>query len=178
VSDDKILDRARKLKRMMDGGAFDNEIEQARILLMRLLDKHGLTLDSLDETKRTYRKFSYVNRWEKSLLIQVIGMVRDEHEFTSRSIGRAYFIELTDAEYADVSVLYKLYRKELMAEFDALTDAFFQRNGLFPATPSGKPAQHTVMDEEFLERLRIHYKNLRTLPDPRHKQLPTGELVA
>lgn len=178
--EDKILERARKLKRMMDGnGATSNEIEQARILLMRLLEKHGLTLDSLDESKREYRKFSYANRWEKSLLIQIIGMVLDKTTFiTNKHGGKAVSVELTDAEFADVTGLYKAYRKELMQEFDAITSAFFYKHDIFPATPSGNPKQQAPMDEAFLEKLRLHYKNLRSLPDPRHKQLSSGELVA
>ncbi|PSN80993.1 hypothetical protein C8B47_03700 [filamentous cyanobacterium CCP4] len=170
VKMDSVIKRAKALQRMInDGSSTEGEKENAVKLLGVLLKKNGLSLKDLINTEMIEVKFTYKHWWEKSLIIQIIGMVRDETQVHYHKARNTIYADLTMAQSQDALSLYEYYRVELKREIEVLVDAFIQANRLFPDTPSNEPS--CDLDFSFLMRVRQMMKNLDTLPSPVHRQL-------
>lgn len=122
---------------LAERGSTEGERNSARKTLLRLMQKHNISMESLsDDTKKNY-DFKYNTAHEKSLLMQIVAMTLNSSslKYMRPRGSRVAGFELTEAQFVEISYLYELYlaefRRQLKKETDTLLKAFIHRNRIF-----------------------------------------------
>ncbi len=151
----KILQRLNKLLALAQRGV-GGEAANAERFLLKLLAKHGITMEELTETEPEAKLvfFPFADNIEKKLILQVVAKVIDQERFSHWRQGKSRKIgfKLTPADHAEVSVhlavLVPAFRRHMKTAFAA----FINTNALFPV--SGESADPSEISPQELAALR------------------------
>ena len=159
-----------KVKALAEAGSA-GEREAARAMLNRLISKYGLEKDGLvAEPKQPYR-FSYENKFEKRLLIQITAKVTKQSTIRYRTPNRRskqISVTLTADQHHEMKKLYSVYRKAFKKELErvasGLIDAFIHKHDLWSGVaPDGETEPMTAGESQLLRDL---YRNLEDVESP------------
>lgn len=134
--DEKVQAKLRKLFALAERGV-GGEKANAQRMLEKLLSRHGLTLDDLNEERRELRWFSAPRKHDRKLALQIAGMVTNSTEvssYTSKQRPRQVGVKLTATEAVSFELYFDVLRKALLEHLDIAYNAFIQVNKLFPNT--------------------------------------------
>ena len=159
-----------KVKALAEEGV-DGEREAARTVLNRLMLKHGLPeIGWSDEPVRPYH-FSYKNKYEKRILIQICAKVTKQSTVRYRSTSsrsKSISVTLTPDQYHAMKGLYSVYRKAFEKELErvaaGLIDAFIHKHDLWSGASSDQETEPMTAEEGQL--LRDLYRNLEDVDLP------------
>jgi len=151
MNTDKARERMLKLlalARRGEGGERDN----AQRFLDHMLQKHGLTLDDLEDQEQpsSWQKFSYGTSMDRRLLEQVLFKVLKVDSFKFRQGRMSFEVCVTKAQHIEVELYYQAYRAELQSVLEHTYVAFVQRNEIFSdlGCDDDKPSRFTEEDLE------------------------------
>lgn len=154
---DKIPESIRgtilKIKALAEKGA-EGEKDAAKRMLKRWMHKYNLSIEDLFEETRYEYKFSFPrDPYEREIFKQCMYKalnVQTIHYAISHTKSFVYF-KLTKVEYSDFVELYewylKAFRKRVKDEMRVFTDAFIQKNELWPETTSSEPRKPLTREE-------------------------------
>lgn len=137
--DAKVQAKLRKLMALAERGE-GGEKDNAQRMLEKLLARHSLTIDDLNDERREIRWFPILNVYDRKLAAQIMSKVCDTCApslYTSKRRPKKVGVEVTPAEAIEFELHYDILRNALVAHFSEAFSAFVQANRLFPATPSG-----------------------------------------
>jgi len=124
MSDQNIIDLAKKLKALAEQGV-GGEKENASAMLQRLMDKHGITIDSISNDVKKRRWFT-VKTTQLKFLRQVVSSVigGDYSYFVHPNVKSEIAFELTDAEYIEVEAKFDFYWRKYKEDMEIFYSAF------------------------------------------------------
>jgi hypothetical protein len=159
-----------KVKALAEAGS-GGEREAACAVLNRLMLKHGLPDGGLStEPKKQYR-FSYENKYEKRILLQIYAKVTQQNRIRYRypnNRSKQILLTLTPGQYREMKKLYSVYgkafKKEMQRVVSGLIEAFIYKHDLW----SGVETDGEIQPIPALERrlLRDLYHNLEDVENP------------
>jgi hypothetical protein len=167
-----IKEKLRRVYELSERGV-EGERETAKRTLERLLQKHNLSLEELVSEEKEPVLFQYANKWEETLLIQILGMVMGVRQVPTWKPPRTRnkrIALLTKAQAIDAQTYYDHYRKALKRHLDEAIEAFIGANHLFPKaegndTQERKPL--TPAEIARLQRILQMMNGLEATPLPR-----------
>lgn len=167
---DSLRSKISKVRALAEAGSA-GEREAARAMLDRLMSKHDLPADGLSEEPKQQYKFSYKNKFEKRILIQVYAKVTRQSTIRYRyqnNRSRRILVDLTADHYQEMKRLYSVYRKAFKKELDrvaaGLVDAFIHKHDLWSGvTPEEETEPMTAVERQLLCDL---YRNLEDVEPP------------
>jgi len=133
----KYLDLAKKLKALADRGE-GGEKDQAKRALDRLIKKHGLRPEDLEEDKQFDVRFK-VEPQHLKIFIQIAAMVCGikRQIFTPRKKRKADVImSVSISEQLEIESMFHFYSKEYDKQLEVFNSAFIQANNLYPTNTS------------------------------------------
>lgn len=153
---DKIKELAQKLQALAERGE-EHERKLAKAKLEKLLNNYDLTSEELSESFESVHEFSYKNKFEKKLVVQIAYKVHDSipelydyrNTFTNRKRRNLIGIKCTKAQSIEIEFLFEFYSELFKNEVDFFFDAFIQKHKLF-GTPTGESSPKHSLEE--LER--------------------------
>jgi hypothetical protein len=119
-------------------------------MLDALLRKYGLTESDLIDREKRECSFIYGNKWERDLLIQIVGCVLNEGTVTCWRKKKRLIFKLTKLEQAEIGMRYNLYRKAIKNDLHLFFRAFYVKHHIFASsagvgeTPSAKEIARIV----------------------------------
>lgn len=159
---DIIIERLKKVKELAERGEA-GEALAAREKLHILLNKHGLTIDDLENVEIHQYKFKYVTSAEMDIIIQCIAKVVDNPRLSYsyyKDKKREFFVKMTEWQYIEAKHLIdfhvKQFRKELKAQMKALVSAYASKHDLFASSKSSEGGS-TLSPEEMQRLMSIYY---------------------
>ena len=131
---EKIIELAKKLKALSDKGVGGEKVNAAH-MLEKLLAKHNISHEQIEETERT----DHVLMCSKSqikIMVQIIMMVLGDVKLY-RHIKKRYHIivECTNIEFLEIQAIFDFYWREYENDLKIFTSAFIQKNRLLPKSP-------------------------------------------
>lgn len=172
MAKDRIIELGRKLLALAQRGV-GGERENAQSMLDAFLEKHGLTMTDIEPETRTRRIVTAVSADIKQMFINFCASIVGHKVVINRCVGRGYWaVEMNDAEWADFSERWPIYKKELKAEIlrkkrqqkrelELVAKAFISKHNLYSTDreDDGEVSLPTAEElEEILEMLRIREK--------------------
>lgn len=139
---EKVQAKLRKLQALAERGE-GGEKANAQRMLEKMLERHGLTVNDLDDERREVRWFPAANLFERRLAAQIMAKVcntDDPGVYRNKRKAKQVGVEVTPAEAVEFEIHYDTLRKALAKHFDEAFSAFVQANRLFsdlPAPDSG-----------------------------------------
>lgn len=150
MSTEKYIELAKKLKELAERGV-GGEAVNARFMLDKLMKKHGITLDEIEEDLVSDHpikwEYSYLN-----LLAQVSASVIGEANIYSKLHNKRthYFIRCTPAQFIEIEAKARFYLDAFKKEQKRHFTAFVYANNLFP-TNGSKVGKDEMTPEELAE---------------------------
>lgn len=152
---EKVKAKLLKLLALKNQGV-GGEAANAAAALDRALQKHGLTMADLEDGHDVRRyAFTPRNGFEKKLLIQIMAHVIPDwegHCWKYNNSQKREF-DLTPAQYAEASVMFDIYRKDLRKTLQHAYSAFIHANKIFPTRESEPDPDEKPMDMEEMEAI-------------------------
>lgn len=129
--DDKIIQLAKKLHALAeqgDGGEKENALE----MLQRLIQKHGITLESIIGEAKHRRNF-VIKTTQHKFFFQVVASVlgQDYSYYQSKSNIRKIGLCLSDAEFIEIQAKFDFYVVAYEKDLKLFYRAFIHRNKLY-----------------------------------------------
>jgi len=142
------LSKLLELARRGEGG----EQANAERMLAATLRKYGLTLADLEREEVRERTFICEDAQERRLLLQVLcrvlNVVPDIRRWKDkRHSQREQFVQLTDLQYAEATLLFDIHREQWKKERDRLLLAYFQRHELYRDTVESDPPRELTAEQ-------------------------------
>ena len=167
---DDLRSKLLKVKALADTGSA-GEREAARAILCRLASKHGLTEFGLSEEPKQQYKFSYENKYEKRILIQIYAKITKQSTIRYRypnNGSKRILVTLTPDQYQEMKKLYGVYRKAFQKQLErvaaGLIDAFIHKHDLWSGVVSDEEKEPmTAVDRQLLCDL---YRSLEDVEIP------------
>jgi len=181
--DKKLLSKLGKVYKLAAMG-HEGEQESAKALLVRLMDKHGVTIDQVRlavEDEETFI-FPYSTPFEKLLLVQIycsefdtFNMPHQSHEKDGQMV---VLVQLNPKEGETLQRKFDLLKTALSAELDktarATFAAFLNINHLFgPDAPDAKPTQPDYSQGLYEELMA----GMSPVADPQAPKLKWWEII-
>jgi hypothetical protein len=155
------------------------EKANAEAMLGKLLAKHGLSIEDLDDAKapRDTCWFRPVGKEERTLLANcvatVIGRARANESWRMKSARTLVGYDLTGAEFAQVELVFEIhrraFRKHLQQQRRAALLAYLSKNDIFPADDDDAPAQPSTLSPEDVQAIVAMIAGMR--PTAVHKAI-------
>lgn len=141
---DKVKELAQKLQALAERGE-EHERNLAKAKLENLLNNYDLTSEELSENYESVHEFSYKDKFEKTLILQiaykVYGSIPEVYNYrntvTNRKRRNLIGIKCTKAQNIEIEFLFDFYSELFKKEVDFFIDAFIQKHELF-GTPTGE----------------------------------------
>lgn len=132
---DKIKDRLLKLKTLADKG-YMGEALAARRALDSMLNKYGLSIDDLYDTKAKWRWIKVGSNKElRTILHQCHFQIIDSPNSTYKEYKGEIGFELTPSQYADLMSLFDFHKSQFKKErakiISNLTKAYIQKHEIW-----------------------------------------------
>lgn len=124
---ESIKSKLKKLLALAEGGV-DGEARNARKLLERLCEQHGVSIDELLDTdkKEWYQIEVGSRKIDKDLLVQCYCYITDKHSMSFRAVSRSVVeVELTAYEYAELSSMFAWHKDNLRKDVENLMQTLF-----------------------------------------------------
>jgi hypothetical protein len=154
MNNPKIKERLLKLLALAQRGV-GGEKKNAQRFLERELKKHGLTIADLDDSHSPTIDclFSFKNKTERQLLVQILCMVTQSKTISSRRPRNAkkILVELTTVQKFEVDMFYSAYKRDLAKTLDNALTAFIAKNHIYSGVNSDEPEQSTLSKEDEFE---------------------------
>lgn len=140
-----------KLLAMIERGS-PNESKVATEKLNKLLEKHGLTLESLNQKEeKKIRWFSYRNTYEQMLIDQIAyAFFCATKCYSSKLERRKRGFDLTEKEFVDFQVYLDAYKKGMKKTLEMAYTAFLHANKIFPPNSGNEKYELTEQDKQML----------------------------
>lgn len=153
-----IIEKLKKVKKLADRGEA-GEALAAKALLLKLLEKHGLTLEDIETDVKNSYLFKYVFAREKTMMLQCISKVVDNPNlsYTHRKDKKKEFrVELTEWQYIEAIDMIEFhldqFRKDMKLKMDAFLTAYITKHNLF--AESSESGESKLTPEELTEFFR------------------------
>lgn len=173
-----IRDRLLKIKALYERGATDHERSVAFHHLEKLLKQYNLTLADLEQRNEDYYAFAFTNAYERLLLIQLAGYIKNWHNagvyYRDGKKRTSILLKLTAAEYADLKILYDYYRQAWAKALDDFYGAWLQAQGLTRPAESSDRELSEIEIAAILQRRRM-MQSIEALPLPATQFLKAGD---
>ena len=129
---DKIKQTIAKVKALAEQG-FEGERESAKFLLDKLLKKHNITLDDIENLEVKRREIKYTKKIQESsmILAQCIFSVAGKVEIHAVNKKYLQIVELNDEDYIEVILKYKYYIELFKKQKVLFVQSFLHKNSLF-----------------------------------------------
>jgi hypothetical protein len=152
---DHLLNIAKKLKALAERGEGGEKLNAER-MLCKLMEKHGISYDMLEEESLSYRYFKVPAHLRKvyiNIVYQVVNYKRKWDLYSVKNKKNEYAVLLTFAEEIEVRALLKFYADAFQKELEVFTRAFIHANKIFPTAED--PNRSEKPDELTDEDLRV-----------------------
>lgn len=149
---EKVQAKLRKLQALAERGV-GGEKETAQRMLTKLMERHGITMDAIDEERRETRWFSVRGRLERRLLVQIASKVIDGYDRTyyrKRGAPKSIGIDASAAEAIELGLYYDVLRKALADHTEAAFQAFIIANSVFAPGGGSEKEELTERDLQIL----------------------------
>lgn len=150
VAPESIRDKLIKIQALAASGV-DGERESARALLATLCRKHGITLESLVNAEKQWRRFT-VSKANHKLFVQCACFVLRVNAIQFRRVGSLLVMECTATDHIDLKACFAYYRKLLKKDAEDFYIAFISKHRIFSGIDSGD-ASESPFDAERIARL-------------------------
>lgn len=139
----------RKIKALADKGT-GGEKSSANAILTKLMDKYGITEESIDEEHVETRWFKYSDEIDKRLLCQVMYMVTGDAEncWVNKGKRKQRGCKCTILQGLEIEALFAFYRRQLKKDLKIFYSAFLFKNEIFPAVTINE-APNGPSDDDF-----------------------------
>ena len=153
--DEKIKTKLKKLYALSKKG-IDGEKTTAEQMLLKLLDKYGLSIKDIEQDEKKAYTYKYTTKASQDIIAQIIFSISDDVEIFVNSYKKIVIAEyLSDFEHIQVMELIEFhlnnFKKERKKILDDLLVAYIQKHNLFAKGVEAKSAEE-LSDEE-LERM-------------------------
>lgn len=148
-------DLLKKIKALAERGV-GGEKDSAEKLLSQLMEKYGITEESISEDTVECEWFRYKDNLQRRLLNQIIYMVLGNVDTYKRKGGRHKLVGAycTTYQRIEIEANYEFFKNALEKEMKTFFSAFCSKNRLFP--PEEMERESTPEDEiSELEALKI-----------------------
>jgi len=147
--ENKATELAKKLKALAERGIGGEKIN-AEIALKRLLKKHNISLEDIEEETK-YRRYIKVPKSKEKLFHQICANVlgRDFSVYGNPRKPGFSIIDLSNSDFLEIEAKYKFYLKCYQEELDVFYLAFVQKNNLFT---KGIVLKESEVSQEELDR--------------------------
>ena len=153
-SKEEMLKKLLALSKQGVGG----EKVNAEALLNKLLKKHGLTIEDIDDVEEVKQWDVHFNTdFERKLIYQVMYMLfPDEsvYHYTYKRIKHNrenLIIKLTNAQYIEFDYAFTIYKNALNKELELFYSAFIQKNHIYPVKQRNDIGAETIEDKYSME---------------------------
>ena len=132
---ESIKSKILKLQSLVERGE-NGEAANAKRLLDKILEKHGLTLEEVlsEKEEKKWYEFKASNPWEKKLLFQCYYKVLNTDKVNYRHYRCTYDFELTAIEAVELSNYYEWNKAQLSKELkrvkDDVVDAYILKHNI------------------------------------------------
>jgi hypothetical protein len=175
ISKDDLKHKLRSIKRIIDNPAApEGEKAAAQAALERLMQAYDIQPDDLAEmvSEAKPRVFYYQDDYERSLLIQLNGLVCNKSRVSYSAMkatakGKRISFTLNEVQYREMKALCDTYLPALRDELRTLVSAFFQKHDLFPQSATSEKSDG--LDKDAL-------RNALAMRRLRHVTRPTEQL--
>lgn len=155
--DQGTKDRLLKLLALAKGGK-GGEAKNAKAMLDRALEKHGLTIDDIDDSeKKSEVWIRYKSKMEKRLLAQcaytVIGDAKAPM-WASKSMKDQMGFSVTKAQHIEILVMFDVYRRAWKKEQETFMGAFIRANSIYPVNPVKYDEEEREMTIDDIQKIR------------------------
>lgn len=172
---ESIKSKILKLYALVDSGEY-GESANAKRLLDKLLEKHGLTLDEIlaEKEERSWRSFKVSNSWQNTLLFQCYFKVMDTSNLSYRNSRGCVQFELTNYEYAEISNYFEWHKKQLGKELKNLlkdfVEAYIVRHRIISSENVDKKEDKPLTPEMCSRLFRLYHLS-ETVEDTRYQKM-------
>lgn len=175
----KRIETIKKLRRMAQQGT-ENERAIALKKMDALIRKYGINESEIDEDVMKEYGFSYKDKYEKQILIQVMAMVAGDREIHiynykhGKGSRSQLFAECTSEEAIQMEIAYEFYLDAWNEDVETFMNAFIQTNRIFPNKRRSKNEEEPSLEElEKIQRM-MNGIDARTL-NPLIEEVQEGE---
>lgn len=130
--EDNIINLARKLEALAsrgDGG----EKQNAKKLLEKFMNKHGLSLNDIKEDAVKLEVFQCTLKTHFILRQCIIKVMGSKHEvFRHKKKKTLYIVECNAAQKIEIQFNYDFYSQKYEEELEVFNKAFILKNGILP----------------------------------------------
>lgn len=180
MSSDQIIAKLMKLLALARNGV-GGEKENAASVLEKLLAKHCLTIEDLDDAaeERTTYWFTPTGKSERVLLAQcvtatVAGWNGDIWSNKAERGAQGY--DLTHAEHMQVSLMFDVHRRALKKHIEKQRKlallSYIHTNGLYSAKDEDQPTKPSSLSEEDIKQIISMVRGMK--PTPVHRAIEQG----
>lgn len=148
----KRIETIRKLRAMAQQGT-ENERTIALQKMDALIKKYKISETEIDEDIMEEHGFTFKDKYEKRILIQVICMVGGNREVKiySYRYGKGskskLYAECMKEEALQIEIAYEFYRDAWNEDVNTFLDAFIQTNELYSSRPRPEDAKKPSLKE-------------------------------
>ncbi len=169
----KAEDLARKLKALADKGV-GGEKTNAVVMLQKLLDKHGLTIEDIEGEK--IQGFDIrIQKAQKQFFYQVIANVvpGEEPVIEKYTYRRSWYrVNVTATQWVEIEQKFRFFWREYQSQIGIFYKAFIQRNKLYRTLTEEERAAKKDEDDELTEEDIRMLEMMRGIkPASYHKQI-------
>lgn len=156
---ENVLELLKKLKALAEKGV-GGEKENAADKLQKLMDKHNITWDMLNDDVKKRKEFK-IHKDDETFFFQVVSSVVGNTKYQSyrgeeRKAKRRYIFDLTDVEFIEISTKFEFYLKKYKEDLKIFYSAFIQKNELYrKQTDEEKEERKPLTPEEKEELWRM-----------------------
>ena len=163
----QIKQKLKKIQQLAERGEA-GEKDNANRLLKELLKKYRLTIEDLFEDEKKHYTIKYRHRWEKTLLFQIYAKVLNKTtiNYMKEKYHSRVTFELTPSEYAEIKLLFDIYRKTFKEEIGVLVDAFISKHEIWSGFSSN---DNEKIDYERLRKIMEMSRGLQDVTIPRNR---------
>lgn len=134
-----------KLKALAERGV-DGEKINAQKILDKMLEKHGITMEDLEE-ESVQDHVLFFKLKQRRIVNQIIAWVMgNTNAIYDTNKKTAYIIECTKAQFVEIECKIDIYWKAFEKEQEKLLMAFFIKHGIFGERSNEKPTPEQVKE--------------------------------
>lgn len=152
---EKYLELAKKLKMLAEKGSGGEKLN-AEMMLKKLMEKHGFTMQDIEGEEKLYHYFK-VGAKDRFLFDQVASTVLGStFSIFGDQRKRGYLVlEVTAAEAIEIENKYDFYLQMFETEYEIFKSAFIRANNLYP-----KDSAEIKLSDLSAEEIEKHKKTI------------------
>lgn len=162
-----------KLKALAERGV-DGEQENAREMLVKMLERHGLELEDIEGGKIYKHEFTYGREYKKlsrQIIHTVLGYDAEVYEYKKKK--QVWIVNCTEAQGIEIEQKISHYVKAFKKEVEILYLAFIHKHELFAKTTCSKQEEESqLLTDEEVEKITKMLSMMQSLDNaPLYKSL-------